>query len=292
MFKVSTFVVVSALFAIGDQSAMAQDHAAPAGYDSASARPVLYPLQMRTRLIRILEAEWVEGGKFTIAADGTAHPSAAPEQGAPAAFGRIQAYWSLFSSKENYVDFNRRLLADRKFGGADAKTYCAGHYQGKDSDAHIWGCMPWSAAFISWVFQTTGVLQREFPRGAAHREYVDALLSIHQDRGRNSLFIPKNNGTYKPIAGDLICADRTPSAAERLKTFEARIKEVQSGQPPYRPMHCDIVSDIKDSEVGAIGGNVRDRVAKTIYTLDQNNRLTGDKRDFFVLFQNRIGMNP
>ena len=271
------------------QHASAQDTPASITFPAAVAGPVHYPPQMRTRLLRILEGEWIEGGSYTIAANGTGHPAAAPEQGAPAAFGRIQAYWSGIPSMASYIEFNRRLLAYNRFGGIDAKAYCAGYYQGRDSAAHIWGCIPWSAAFVSWVFDTTGVLQSEFPRSASHREYVDALLSIYQDRGEYALFIPRNNGSYSLKPGDLICSDRTPSATARLRNFEDRIAETQTGTPPGRPMHCDIVSDVGPTKVGAIGGNVRDRVAKTTYSIDRSNHLTGNDRDVFVIFENRIG---
>lgn len=271
------------------QHASAQDTPASIAFAGASARPVTYPSQMKVRLLRVLEGEWIEGGKYMIAANGTVSNAAAPTQSVPDAFGRIQAYWIGFTSMTNYVDFNRRLRANNISSGTDAKAYCAGHYQGRDSAAHIWGCIPWSAAFVSWVFDTTGILQSEFPRGTAHREYVDALLSIYQDRGGQALFVPRNNGTYRPNPGDLICADRTQSAAARLKNFEDRIAETQTGEPPNRPMHCDIVSDVAASEVGAIGGNVRDRVAKTIYTKSENNYLKGNERDIFVIFENRIG---
>ena len=277
------------------QQACAQ-HApeAPASiaYAGDSVRLVHYPSEMRRRLARILKGEWEEGGMFTIAADGRVGNAGTPPQEAPDAFGRIQAYWSIFNSMANYVDFNRRLRADGMVRGTDAKAYCAGYNQGNDSDAHIWGCIPWSAAFVSWVFQTTGVLQREFPRGTAHREYVDALLTIFLNRRDSALFIPQNNGTYEPIAGDLICSDRSRSVLERLRSFEARIAETQMGKGSDRPMHCDIVSDVADSEVRAIGGNVSDRVAKTAYLVDGSGRLKGHESDVFVIFQNRTGIEP
>lgn len=54
-------------------------------------------------------------------------------------------------------------------------------------------------------------------------------------------------------------------------------------------MHCDIVSGVGPNEVKAIGGNVRDRVAKATYTIDASNQLKGYDRDAFVIFENRIG---
>ena len=39
-------------------------------------------------------------------------------------------------------------------------------------------------------------------------------------------------------------------------------------------MHCDIVSNVNETEVAAIGGNVGDYgVTKTIYSIDRNNVL-------------------
>lgn len=252
----------------------------------AAAHPVTYPSLMMTRLLRILKGEWEEGGNFIIRADGTTENDAAPSQGAPPAFGRIQSYWNIFETRRDYVNFNRALLAQGKLSGSDAKTYC-GKFFGADSDPHIWGCDPWSAAFVSWVFQTTGVLQSEFPRAEAHRDYIDALLKIHLNEGSKALFKPKNNGSYKPALGDLICSDRTKNPSDRLRKFEDRIVEL--GKKIDRPMHCDIVSGVGPNEVKAIGGNVRDRVAKATYTIDASNQLKGYDRDAFVIFENRIG---
>ena len=95
---------------------------------------------------------------------------------------------------------------------------------------------------------------------------MDALLKKYKDDGEKSLFIPKNNGTYRPNIGDLICQDRA-KAATKLHKFEDRTLGV------HRAMHCDIVSNVNETEVAAIGGNVGDGVTKTIYSIDRNNVL-------------------
>ena len=260
--------------------------------------PVAYPYSTRARMMRVLETEWREWGSTVF--DQRLAPLPATARGSlneydRNAFSKVLAYWAVLPDKAGYIDLNRQMANTRAFGPGtgvpmtDAERYCAGGYGGDDSDPWIWGCQPWSAAFISYVMLNAGISEAEFPRHAAHREYIDALIRIAERYPNQAAFIPREIGNYTPQAGDLICADR--SHGSRINTFTERREELRQGDAPNRPMHCDIVieSGIRRGEILAVGGNVGQTVAASRFSLDASNHLQRTGRNFFVVFENRIG---
>lgn len=124
----------------------------------------------------------------------------------------------------------------------------------------------WSAAFISWLACAAGVPEGMLPRHEAHYAYVDATILGMADPAR--WFRPREILQHAPKPGDLICLDRS-GATRRLSSWAERVPEV--GQA--RPMHCDLVVETGPGVIQAIGGNVEDTVARSLYPADAEGRL-------------------
>lgn len=245
----------------------------------AGEPPPPYPVQTRERLLRLLDGEWREWGARTLDArlgptrDSDDSPLAEQH---PAAFSKVLAYWSSVGWQDT-IDRNKRAFT---LGIADACTADERAAGGRDA---IWGCLPWSAAFISFVMRAAGIDQAEFPPAAAHWSYVDALVQQSDRWGARATFLAHEVDAYAPAPGDLICADRSSRA--RLGALAQRRQETATP----RPMHCEIVIATSPGEVLAIGGNVAQAVTAVRYATDPAGRLRRNARAWFVVFENRIG---
>ncbi len=120
----------------------------------------------------------------------------------------------------------------------------------------------WSAAFIAYLACAAGVPSEDLPRAEAHFTYLDAALLGTPG------FIAQPPQEEVPQPGDLICGDRSPPE-KRLLTLLDRRSEI--GVP--RPMHCDIVIEVRPRQLRAIGGNVNDTVSLSLYPIDADGRL-------------------
>ena len=138
---------------------------------------------------------------------------------------------------------------------------------------------PWSAAFISWVMQASGVPGFLFPPAIAHRSYLNHFLANASKP--DAVLIPHTIQEYKPKPGDLICANRgkgTPTDVIEEMPDSLRSK-----------LHCDIVVETKGQTLQAIGGNVRNSVSKTILTLSNEGYLQFNRhRPWFLIIENRL----
>ena len=138
---------------------------------------------------------------------------------------------------------------------------------------------PWSAAFISWVMQEAGVPESLFPRAEAHREYLSYIIANAQSS--DALLVPHTIREYKPKPGDLICANRGRGY------FGEVVEEIP--ETLNAKLHCDIVVQIDDRTLQAIGGNVRNSVSKTILTLNPEGYLQlSSHRPWFLVIENRL----
>ena len=242
--------------------------------------PLIYPAATRERMMRILEAEWREWGARVIDArreafDDTEGPLAEED---PAAFSKVLAYWSAVGW-QSYIDRNKTA-----FDAGTAVAMCTADEKADDGRDVIWGCAPWSAAFVSFIMRTTGIDQAEFPPAAGHRNYVDALIVAGERWGGRATFLAHEIELYAPVPGDVICADRA-GGSRALTTLAERRGEIGAS----RPMHCDIVAAVAPGEVTAIGGNVAQGVTAVRYATDARGRLQRNVRRWFVVFENRIG---
>jgi hypothetical protein len=253
----------------------------PAPARPSATTPLAYPPQTRARMMRILEAEWREWGSRVIdARDRPFEDQDGPvaEQD-PAAFSKVLAYWSAVGW-EDYILRNKAA-----FIAGSAAGLCSGDELAGDGRPAIWGCQPWSAAFISFVMRSAGIDRQEFPPSAGHREYVDALILAGDAFGPRATFLAHEVEDYAPVPGDMICADRA-ARGRAIATLAQRRAELGAG----RPMHCDIVMSTAPGEVLAVGGNVAQGVTAVRYRTDAAGRLLRNVRRWFVVFENRIGL--
>ncbi len=245
----------------------------------SATTPLPYPPETRTRMMRILEAEWREWGANVVDARDRDFPDMdgpiAEED--PAAFSKVLAYWSMVGWQD-YILRNKAAFISGGAGGL-----CSGDELAGDGRPAIWGCQPWSAAFISFVMRTAGIDREEFPPSAGHRDYVDALIQNSDAFGARATFVAHEIEDYAPVPGDMICADRAGRGG-RISTLAQRRAELGRG----RPMHCDIVLRTAPGEVLAVGGNVAQAVTAVRYRTDAAGRLVRNVRRWFVVFENRI----
>jgi len=242
------------------------------------APPPPYPAEARARLLRILDGEWREWGGRVL--DGRAGPVGEAGEGPvaeqdPAAFTKVLAYWSA-------VGWADEIARNKRAFGQGEATACTAAELAAGGRSTLWGCQPWSAAFVSFVLRATGIDAAEFPPAAAHWQYVDALIRQGDQWGARATFLAREPDEYAPAPGDIVCADRS---RRPLASLAARRAELGTG----RPMHCDIVAAVGPGEVVAIGGNVAQAVTAVRYATDAAGRLRRNGPAWFVVFENRMG---
>lgn len=140
---------------------------------------------------------------------------------------------------------------------------------------------PWSAAFVSWIMQGTGVPESQFPRAPAHWIYLARLIDEAPYPGR--WFVPRRVADYSPNPGDLVCASRAGSRPLMAGGYTSAL-----GVEGIKT-HCDLVVAKNGKTLEVIGGNVRNSVSKASLELDANGRLQSiPRRPWFVILQNRL----
>ncbi|MBE9604165.1 DUF2272 domain-containing protein [Acetobacteraceae bacterium H6797] len=244
--------------------------------------PLSYPPSARERMLHIVRAEWADWGCIASGLPGAALTPCAGtpavemghEESRPENFPRVLAYWRAVPDDEGAIRRNRALYAAAIANPAEPQG--------------IWAEPAWSAAFISYVMRNAGVDEREFPSSAAHSFYIDGMLADAARFPNQASFIPHDPGTYAPVPGDLICADRS---RHPLSNWRQRLSE--TGQ--FRPMHCDIVTATGPGVIEAIGGNVGDAVTLSRFEADSAGTPLprGAGRPIWVVtFENRLGRLP
>lgn len=118
----------------------------------------------------------------------------------------------------------------------------------------------WSGTFISYLMRMAGA-GKNFFYSTLHADYI-------QKAKKNRINNIKTFQAYKPDeisveAGDLICYPRQEGV-----TYETN---------GVYFAHCDIVTKIENNKATAIGGNVSNSVSKSIYELDDNNKVKTSK---------------
>ncbi|EXJ13293.1 hypothetical protein D779_3884 [Imhoffiella purpurea] len=140
---------------------------------------------------------------------------------------------------------------------------------------------PWSAAFMSWVMQSSGVPSIQFARTTAHWIYLARMIDAAPLPGR--YFVPRRIVDYSPEPGDLICASRKPSRVFSIHGY-ATARSLYGVSA-----HCDLVVGKEGRTLESIGGNVRNSVSKSRLELDAQGHLKPTKRrPWFVIMQNRL----
>jgi hypothetical protein len=241
---------------------------------AAPSPPLSYPAAARERMQRIALEEWGEWGRVVVE-DGRPRPAGPGQESRLANFPRVLAYWRA-------VEDEGRAAIDRNRGRyATMLAY-------PDAPGAVWSEPAWSAAFISYVLRNAGVDQREFRSSAAHAFYIDGMLADAAAFPAQAPFIPHAVGSYAPVPGDLVCADRS-----RRPLFSWQDRLAESGQ--FRPMHCDIVVEAGPGAVQAVGGNIADAVTLSVFPADAAGRLLtrpAGQPTWFAVFENRLGRLP
>lgn len=123
---------------------------------------------------------------------------------------------------------------------------------GRDRD------QPWSAAFISFVARSAGYSTFKF--AAAHSTYVYDAVEQRKANNRTAPFWAFDLNEHKPQLGDLVCRGRDGASIPSMSDLP---------RGGFKS-HCDIVVDVRDSEVRTLGGNVSQSVSITAYPLNSS----------------------
>ncbi|MBD1995218.1 DUF2272 domain-containing protein [Leptolyngbya sp. FACHB-541] len=138
-------------------------------------------------------------------------------------------------------------------------------HDGRDTEIY------WSAAFISFVARKAGY--ENFKFSIAHHSYIRDSIEKRISGDTNSSFWGFRLNEHKPQLGDLVCLWRgTPVIFDDL--------------PSEFSSHCDIIVDVRDTEVRALGGNVGDSVSMNTFQLDLDGFLKPTGRVFAILRNN------
>jgi hypothetical protein len=203
------------------------------------------PGSERSSLVLLAVQEWVRFGSQEV--DFRTVPPVMVRRGAredgtgdPTAPLRVAAYW--------------RATGFQKRNGSDG--------------------IPWSAAFISWLFVNAGVPASTFCPDQLHAIYVERIAV--RARSPGAQLVPHLPADYAPQPGDLVCAARENS---RLA-----LDNLNRGVG-----HCDLVVERRADSVLAIGGNVTDSVTRSQFPLDSQGHLVSPpSRPFFAVIENRL----
>jgi hypothetical protein len=114
---------------------------------------------------------------------------------------------------------------------------------GNDTD------QPWSAAFISFVARQAGYSNFKF--APAHSTYVHDAVNKRRANDTTAPFWGFNTDDHKPQLGDLVCRWRGNNAISSMDSLPAGGFK----------SHCDIIIEIRDTEVRTLGGNVNNSVS-------------------------------
>lgn len=132
---------------------------------------------------------------------------------------------------------------------------------GKDKDA------PWSAAFISFVVRKANY--QGFRFAAAHSSYIHDAIVKRQQGVDDAPFSGFRLNEHRLELGDLVCQWR-----KIPQTFDsAAIQD-------WFKSHCDVVVELKDTFVRAIGGNVKESVLMKRYSRNLEGFLKNTKKGF------------
>lgn len=209
------------------------------------------------RITQIARQEWTLWGqvRWKLQSDELERPrgQTSPTEAEPAFTSRVMHYWFAIGQAE----------------GQQGLLYPDG------------SLLPWSAAFISYLAKTTGLSAQQFPPSAAHWSYIRASL----EQPRRSSFEMLDASSERPRLGDLICAPRD-AAVQRFASFAQLQRLTRQERERLWPFHCDLVVEVQADRVGAIGGNVHERVVWTDAALDaQGHLLAQPQRPWLLLLR-------
>ena len=139
--------------------------------------------------------------------------------------------------------------------------------------------MPWSAAFISWVFRTAGAGTR-FRYSTQHSVYISQGIRDFLNKRTDAGFGCMRLNERQPQPGDLVCWSRQQGI-----DYDHQNGGNYAG-------HTDIVTKVSDGQVFVIGGNVGDSVSRRILRTNSSgflNPVAQGGETLFGLMANRLG---
>ncbi len=234
----------------------------------AGQRPAPDPLPA-SMLARAALVEWEAWGRVVI--EGWPDVRPANTAATPERFARLVEYWNtvpgggrvarrLIDLRSGIAGMSERISADMPDGEDGRPVVVAGL-----DDVGFYSYPAWSAAFISAVARRAAVPESDLPSTYRHARYIDAVLARASVATEGAAFLPRAPEDYVPVAGDLLCADRS---AVPLLHWSGRFAD--RGRP--RPMHCDIVVRTRPGTIEAVGGNVQGLVALRRFPADASGR--------------------
>jgi len=139
---------------------------------------------------------------------------------------------------------------------------------------------PWSAAFISWLFQNANVAEADFKPNAGHADYI---RHIYRHPGALTL----NPPSARVSVGDLIWNARLGSVTGHADA----VAKLAAGT--FFVSHCDIVVKVADGWCQSIGGNVSNKdpggsVTRSTWKLDGNMALADARKVWIGVVTNGL----
>lgn len=171
----------------------------------------------------------------------------------------IETYWT--AVRPAFVASVRRQREALGRGGGGASLYPG-----------WWD--PWSAAFVSWVYQSAGVAG--FQGSASHVLYLKAALAQ-----RPRALVPAS--ARRPLPGDLICAPRADARGQPTAVSEQAFLAALRQPGDHFETHCDIVVRVNRASVVSIGGNVKNAVTATVTPLRRGRLVRTDARPWSAI---------
>ena len=191
----------------------------------------------RSKVLELLDQEWQAWGKQTMAIDGSVRPG--HKENEPGFSERVNRYW-------------RESLGLNHNGNDD---------------------IPWSAAFISWIFKTAGA-GTAFAYAPRHSTYLFKAILASQQANTKDLFIGHRVKDYKPKPGDLVGRAR-----------QSGIDFDHQNNGDYLS-HSDIVVAVRSDAIDMIGGNVENSVTRRTLALNADGSIDSTRYPAFVVVQN------
>jgi len=133
--------------------------------------------------------------------------------------------------------------------------------------------VPWSAAFISWLYKKAGA-GNKFVYSSAHTNYIRDSISNRKKGKTNAPFVGYRLSEYSPKVGDMVCYPRQGGVGyDTTSSYKS---------------HCDVVVSTKGNQIEVIGGNVNQAVTKKILRTDSQGRLIDKSKKWFTVIKNNI----
>jgi hypothetical protein len=195
---------------------------------------------VKAKTLKLLETEWQAWGQQTMEIDGSV-TSAGHKEYEPEFAKRVNRYW-------------RESLGLNHTGNDD---------------------IPWSAAFISWVFKTAGA-GPAFTYSPRHSTYLFKAILASQDADTKDLFVGHRPKDYRAKPGDLV---------GRARQSGIDFDHQKNGE--YLS-HSDIVVSVGNDALDVIGGNVDNSVTRRTLALDANGTIDTSRYPAFVVVENRL----